>query len=114
MATTTYIDGKPQPLKYRVLLNQVGTAAPTESFQLENTLGVNATYTYEAAGSYKVVFPAGTLPFGRTFFDMKFVDPSMIIDWHTYGEALLIFCSTNQNDLLFDCPLEIEVYPPTI
>lgn len=114
MSQTRYVDGKPQPKRFRVTLSQAGAAAPTETAVLENTLGVNATYTYESAGSYKVVFPAGTLPLGRTFFNMKFVDPAMVLDWHTVGESLLIFTSTTTDDLLFDCPLEIEVYPPTI
>lgn len=98
---------------YTAIINQTGTTAPTVVAELENTLGANVTYSYDAVGSYFVNCP-NKFTAGKTFVIFS---PNNLTEQHRF-----IIQSTSQiqlltgngaiyaNDIIVDGTLEIRVY----
>ena len=100
-------------LVYTAIINQTGTNAPT-ALVLQNTLGANVTYSYDAVGGYFVNCP-NKFTAGKTFVIFS---PNNLTEQRRF-----IIQSTSQimlitgngaiyaNDIIVDGILEIRVYP---
>jgi hypothetical protein len=75
-ADTLIISGSPIPQPsykvYTALLTQTGTSAPT-SIVLENTLGVEVTFSYSLVGQYYLE-ALGSLTIGKTWVTFNYVN----------------------------------------
>jgi hypothetical protein len=110
---------------YTALVSQTGTTAPTVVV-LENTLGVDITWTYTSTGNY-----AGTIPSGTFTADAYLTTPSTAVQTAanninykvalridnsdvTYKTLVLTSLNCNSgnlvNSVLGSQPIEIRVY----
>jgi hypothetical protein len=112
MARTHYINNKPQPRVYRVILNQGGGATPPTETILENSLEFVPVWSYAGPGIY-VLESIGNFPAGRTFIMMPYVSVDLVTNVLTPGDSVAI---VNQAgiDGLVDVNFEVLVYPPAI
>lgn len=94
---------------YVATLTQSGTDAPTATV-LENTLGLNPTYYYNAPGSYYLEDLAGLFASNKTAVFMQFKNggPAMEIWVENINE--IDIGTDGQNDVLLNTFLEIRVY----
>jgi hypothetical protein len=101
-----------------VLLSQSGTSAPTISSVLQNTLGENPTFTYNATGNYSMIF-------NNSYVNLKMfvVIGSPLPTPSAIAKALVVNASpsntiniytsqsgSGHDDLLTNTTLEIRVY----
>lgn len=111
-----------QPKVYRAILTQSGTSAPV-AVVLENTFGDSIVWTRNYAGDYLGILN-GAFPADKTFVMMHgFWDPLEDLTSMTYGGASRAWNSnaihvwsgtgidTLSDDLLYNVPIEILVYP---
>ena len=102
--------------RYKALLTQAGTAAPTATV-LENTLVTTPTWSRVSAGTYRLTFATGealaakrlvmipgTLLNGATGFYCT-------LQLTSTDDQVTILISGSVDDLLLNFPISIEVYP---
>lgn len=109
---TVYIDGKPQPKKYRATLTQSGVTPPVETI-LENSLEFVPVWSYAGPGIY-ILESVGNFPAGRTFITMPYVSVDVVTNVLTPGDSVAIVNQAGLDGTLVDVPFEVLVYPPTI
>lgn len=114
----TYVDGKllVTPKRYKALLSQSGTSAPT-AIELENTLGVTLTWSYVSVGLYRATPSTGIFDAEKTFFYINPNNQGVGLEVITrVNDVDDIRVSSTENDIdddgLMDLvPFLIEVYP---
>ena len=107
---------------YSALLSQSGALSPT-AIELENTLGITATFSYIAPGYYELHM-SGKFTSGKTFIINGWPDQDAIggdfgIFITTYFNSSIVLLktydfsgtSTPSNGLLNNTSIEIRVYP---
>lgn len=118
LTTKAYVDALARPYKvYTALLNQTGTSAPTVTI-LENTLGVNITWSYNSTGNYYGARSAGTWTNLKTWTVGSFGDiggtgltTTIKVNNTAIVEVNTLNSGSSANGLMSRYSIEIREYP---
>lgn len=105
------VTGTTNVLPYKVycaLLTQTGTTAPVATV-LENTLGVEPTYTYSDVGEY-TVNTVTSFNSNKIAFIFGNSSSQVTLDISSYEGGNEMFFFTPNNNELYNYPIEIRVY----
>lgn len=94
---------------YTALLNQSGTDAPVATV-LENTLGLNAVFTYDVAGQYTLTDSAGLFLSNKTAVFMQFKNGGPTMEIWVENVNQIIIGTDGQDEVLLNTFIEIRVY----
>lgn len=121
IATTAFVQSAVgvQPLRYKALLAQTGTGAPTATI-LVNTLGATVTYGYSAVGTYTATTSSSILTANKTVSELRLGESTAAVRvlraTHTNSATITMQTFTSAlalQDGIIDgrAVFEIEIYP---
>jgi hypothetical protein len=102
--------------RYRCLLTQAGTAAPTATV-LENTLVTTPTWTRVSAGVYRLTFATGEALAAKRFVTLSGANINVLTGFYAIlsltstDDQVTISMSGGVDDVLLNLPFMVEVYP---
>jgi hypothetical protein len=104
---------------YTAVISQTGTNPPTVDYVLNNTLGFNPTFQYDATGSYIINNGVSGWTNNKTvvFLNPGFPNISYIFGWSRIDAADIYLYTTNStnnaftNSCLNRASIEIRIYP---
>lgn len=94
---------------YTALLTQTGTNPPVATV-LENTLGLNAVFTYDAAGQYTLTDLSGLFLSNKTAVFMQFKNGGPTMEIYADNVNQIIIGTNGQDDVLLNTFIEIRIY----